>query len=707
MKQKLLKSFSLLILVLVFIPTFSQESLEEESQLFFGQTKIESASKYTQTLQEVPATVTIITSDTIEKMGFKTVADVLNFYSTSMATFYDRRYEFGITRGLFEFEDYNTRILVLVDGVIVNEPANNFAGLDRSLPIPLELVERIEIIYGPFGVLYGTSNLGGVINIVTKSPSSMPKFFSKLSYGSFNNKEITTGFRFKTSYKDIPFEGYFSASSYDCDGVKSGTQRIKLSPDYGPLNWDRTPIYGGAWEERADFERSPSLFGKLRFGELTLSGFWGYRKKGEPYAPWGDVYSDKNNFIKDELSQFNASFVHSFTPIFSISSKLSYEDYSYLENDTYADDSFFPNSIGYFWNDLMKARRVSFEASALFNFNTSKYIFGGFAKREKLFETIVDRSIPEGRNYFERGDSLTQRASAFYAMGEWRISKSIFSLSGNYVKYNYTDGELLYRGSFIYPFTDKTVLKVVAGQGLRVPSYYEYAYYDEISNLPNPTLKSEKSPSIEVSMIVEPSLTQSYTFSLFTQKVSDLITSVTITDPSQIEGNVIPNGANPSDYIGFTQYQNANKVYLKGASFSGKWYLKDGVSLYSNLSYQDVKKESNFSENKVRQNGSPRWTGNFGAIFESEKVYASFAFSYIGSFLTSEGHPIPTFNVSNSWDGRFHLGIKNFLTPKMKLTFTVINPFDSNGKVPLSPAFIPSLGKRNDRSAIVSLVYGF
>lgn len=695
MNQKWLRNFSLVFFFIVSLCIYSQETLDEESEGFFYGFKIESVSKYVQSLTEVPATMTVVTSDTILTMGFNTIAEVLNFYSMSMATFYDRRYEFGITRGLYAFEDYNTRFLVLVDGTIVNEPSNNFAGLDRSLPIPLELVERIEITYGPYGVLYGTSNLGGIINIVTKSPSSMQNFFGKLSLGSFKTRELKSGFKFSTSFKSIPLNGYFFASSYDSDGIIAGIKRGS----------DGLQNYGGSWEKRADFERSPSLFGKLNFGELTLTGFWGYRKKGEPYAPWGDVYGENSNWVKDEFSQLSASLVHSFSPSFSLSSKITYDDYSYLENDTYSYDIFFP--YGYFWSDSMKARRISAEASALLTLNNSKYLCGGYFKKEKLFEIITNKDLFSQQRYFERGDSLRQRAYALYALYEQKFSNDIVSIALNYVKYNYTDGEILYRASYIHPFSDKTVLKVVGGMGFRVPSYYEYAYFDDTTNLQNPTLKSEKSPSLEISLSFNPQLNQNYTFAIFKQNIKNLIDSVTIEDPSQIQGDVIPVGKDPLDYIGFFQYQNTNDIYLEGAAFSVRWNSFHNFSFYSNVSYQYATEKENHHKKRLR--GSPKWTFNLGTVYEDERFYTSFGLSYIGDFLTSDEYPIEPQKICNSLDGRFHFGIKNFLNKKMKLTFTIINPFKFNGKIPLAPSFVNRnrIGKRNDISAILSLSYGF
>lgn len=701
------------ILFLIFVLSFSNSLLAESNleETFFGGVKVESASKFSQSVGEIPAYVTIVTQETIEKMGFKTIADVLNFYSQSLATFYDRRYEFVVSRGFYEFEDYNTRFLVLVDGHILNEPANNSVGFDRSTPIPLELVERIEIIYGPFGVLYGTSNLQGMINIVTKKPSSMPKFFSKVSIGSFDTKEFVAGISFDANWGKFPVSGYFSASSYDSDGIRSGISRIKLSPSdpwFGPLNWDYSPIYGGSWGKRADFERAPSLFGKINIGDFTITSFWGYRKKGSPYAPWGAVYKDNNNLFKDERASVVGFYSKVFSPTFSITARCGYDDYTYFEKDTYADDTFFKGSPGYFWKDSMKTRRISLELSSLFNFDKAKYIFGGYYKREKLYENVFDEAIMGNSSYLERYDSVKQRASAFYTLGEWKIYReSTISLALNYVKYNYTKGKLIYRGSYIYPFSDKVLLKAVLGKGFRVPSYYEYGYSDSVSNLSNPILLSEDSPSYEVSLSIAPSLKQNYTISLFKQLVNDVILPVVIQDPSQIEGNVIPVGSNPNDFIGFIQYQNAEKEKINGISFGGRWFLSDYFNFYLNFTYSDTKEKEKGSYKYERELGSPKKLGNIGFLYENQKIYATFAISYIGDFLTDDGHREKPFKVSNSFDSRLNIGIKEFLHPNLRLNILVINPLNSYGKVPLSSAFIPSIGKRNDRSAIISLNYQF
>src|SRR6185503_18988715 len=120
----------------------------------------------------------------IELYGFRTRADVLNFASTGYFTHNDRRYDFAGGRGLFFFEDFNTRLLVMLNGHPLNEPWNNFGGVGREMAVPLELVDRVEIIYGPSSLLYGGYSLYGIVNVVTRNGESEAGGRVRLGAGS-------------------------------------------------------------------------------------------------------------------------------------------------------------------------------------------------------------------------------------------------------------------------------------------------------------------------------------------------------------------------------------------------------------------------------------------------------------------------------------------------------------------------------------------
>jgi iron complex outermembrane receptor protein len=120
-----------------------------------------------QEIRKIPANVTVITREEIEQSTAQTVIDVMrsevgvvvrDFYGTGKTASAD-------VRGFGETAPLNT--LVLVDGRRVNEI--DLSGVDWT-QIPLDQIERIEIVRGSGSVLYGDNAVGGVINIITKKP---------------------------------------------------------------------------------------------------------------------------------------------------------------------------------------------------------------------------------------------------------------------------------------------------------------------------------------------------------------------------------------------------------------------------------------------------------------------------------------------------------------------------------------------------------
>jgi outer membrane receptor for ferrienterochelin and colicin len=94
----------------------------DQKESYFQAQTIEGVSKRADAIADTPATVTVIDRDDIERYGFRTLADVLNFASVGSFTHNDRRYDFAGGRGLFFYEDFNTRILVMLNGHSMNEP---------------------------------------------------------------------------------------------------------------------------------------------------------------------------------------------------------------------------------------------------------------------------------------------------------------------------------------------------------------------------------------------------------------------------------------------------------------------------------------------------------------------------------------------------------------------------------------------------------
>ena len=185
----------------------------------------------------VPGKVIVITDEEIQKLGAKTIQEVLQ-YQTGVILYDSIGNEFQQTIDLRGFNGQPvTATSVFVDGVRVNEPDFNTTNFDL---IPVEDIERIEIMPGT-ATVFGRNALGGVINITTK--------------------------RGRT---DRPHFGF------NIGGSSFGRQKYSFSTD-GPLPLSNLDYYFGVRRDLTDGFRDAtggritSIFGKLgyKLGEMT------------------------------------------------------------------------------------------------------------------------------------------------------------------------------------------------------------------------------------------------------------------------------------------------------------------------------------------------------------------------------------------------------------------------------------------------------
>ena len=199
---------------------------------------------------KIPGNVTIIDRETIEKSGATSVPELIkreagiNFHSVSgieTMVGMDMR---GFARG------YDT--LVMVNGVRLNP--SDLATIDFSM-VPLEAIERIEIVRGPGSTLWGNNAVSGVVNIITRR--DFDGYFAKVGYkvGSWGNHEGTASGGYSNDWgrlfvsfgrKHADGERYnpyynFKSSSYDSlnfglSGAFTPTEIFELSVDFGYKN---------------------------------------------------------------------------------------------------------------------------------------------------------------------------------------------------------------------------------------------------------------------------------------------------------------------------------------------------------------------------------------------------------------------------------------------------------------------------------------
>lgn len=144
----------------------SQKDLTTASIEDLMSIEVTSASKKEQKLSQVPAAVFVITQGDIRRSGATNIPDLLRMVPGVEVSQLDANIWVIAIRG---FSDrFADKVLVLIDGRTVYTPTSSGVYWDQQ-DVPLEDIERIEVIRGPGGTIWGANAVNGVINITTKS----------------------------------------------------------------------------------------------------------------------------------------------------------------------------------------------------------------------------------------------------------------------------------------------------------------------------------------------------------------------------------------------------------------------------------------------------------------------------------------------------------------------------------------------------------
>ena len=127
----------------------SVSDANEDDALYFDSIpSVFGASKHEQKVTEAPATVSVITAEEIARYGYRNLAEILaslpGIYMTN-----DRNYGYVGIRGFSLPGDFNSRILILVDGQRYDDPIYMATGVLQDFPMDIDLIERVELIRGP------------------------------------------------------------------------------------------------------------------------------------------------------------------------------------------------------------------------------------------------------------------------------------------------------------------------------------------------------------------------------------------------------------------------------------------------------------------------------------------------------------------------------------------------------------------------------
>lgn len=283
-----LSTMALLLPVSFSLPAIAENTTPASPALGRIEQVLVTATRTEQTLDNTLALATIIPRDEIEAAGPVTLTELLQrkagieIRATGTA---------GQPSGVFMRGANGTHTLVLVDGMRVGSSTTGSTAFEH---IPLDLIERIEVVKGPLSGLYGSDAIGGVIQIFTRS-AGKPRLTAAAGAGSesatstnlgFSATEGKTALTFDAGYRDVkarsatnPAAGQYVYNS-DRDPYRSTHALLKLQHTL----WQGEVISLTAWQSkgRADFDsgsdpgarNAQTLSGAQLVSENRFAPYW-------------------------------------------------------------------------------------------------------------------------------------------------------------------------------------------------------------------------------------------------------------------------------------------------------------------------------------------------------------------------------------------------------------------------------------------------
>ncbi|TAL67260.1 MAG: hypothetical protein EPN82_14900 [Bacteroidetes bacterium] len=303
----------------IFSQTLEDSTETDKSLIEMLNSKIENdpkyektASKYIQSVLDAPASVSVITSDDIVRYGYKTLADALN----SVRGFYirnDRNYYYVGARGIELPASYNSLILMLLDGHIINDNIYWAPYIGNDFSLNMNVIDRIEIIRGPGAVLYGTSAVTAVINIITKNGNTLDGLEISGGTGSYHHNKAHISYG-NTIYDILDF---------------------KMSAQYGNIKGNDlyfkeydTDSTNHGWAVGLDGEEYYGIYSTLQYKGLKLSGFYSSSYKGIPTGAWEMLFNKLATSL-DVRSFLELKYETSISKDLNFMSRVYYDNYKY------------------------------------------------------------------------------------------------------------------------------------------------------------------------------------------------------------------------------------------------------------------------------------------------------------------------------------------------------------------------------------------
>jgi outer membrane receptor for ferrienterochelin and colicins len=633
------KSLLIIIVVLAASATFAWADEPRGKEITSLEDIVVTGTKTPHTLKDVPVETIVITREDIEKTNAQNAIDILKNIPGIDASVHDD--VFGTytwqakMRGLSFNNGYG---LILVDGQRVMGCGQSGgmgeygSGLNQ---IPVDMIEKIEVVKGPGSALYGSDAMAGVINIITKKSPKKATGNAGVSYGWYKIKEKSD----------------------------SGTI-TKPSDDGHSRNFSKNYVSFG--------DRISDRFGYLLHYNYDSAEDIGYDPiKSDRHSFMGKLDADLSEsidlYLKYEVSDYekaDSREEESYRVSAGIDFRPTDDHFFSLKGYTYVWDfthGYPTNKYGYKYGDVGYDQVEIQYTRYLSDWNA--LTLGGEVQTQGIDYVI--------HNYNDAGNETgivivneDVKTSSLYVQDEITLFEDFTIVAGlRYDDHSTFGSEVNPKLSLMYKFFEDTTFRASVGKAFKSPTirqlyydipYLHWGYYAQS----NPNLKPEK--AIGYSASIEQWLfDQSIMVNLgyFRNDVDDMV----ISEDTGTKYNGLP----------LKEYRNVEEAWIQGVEFMCRTYLSEEFAASLSYTYTDSENKETGKELTY----TPKHVFSILPSYELKKygVGTSATISYIGKQY-KDSNNTTQIDEHTVVDAKIY---KN-LYDKAKLSFEADNIFDSD-----------------------------
>jgi outer membrane receptor for ferrienterochelin and colicins len=640
-------------------PDLTDLSIEE-----LGKVEVYSASKFNQKVTEAPASISIVTAADIQRYGYQTFDAILRSI-TGFYVSYDRNYSYVGVRGFGLTGDYNSRILLLIDGHRLNDNIYGSSAIGTDFPISLDLIERIEVVRGPGSSLYGTNAFFAVINVITKRSRAFNGGQLSLEASSRQTYQgsATYGRQYNNGLDVLVSGSYMDSKGY----------RRLYFPEFD------SPENNNGIAEDADTDGSASVFANIAFHDLNVQLAVKSREKRFPTAAFGTTFNDRRAKTTDIGAYLDIKFERSFRQNWSMLARTF--------ADTYESDGSYPYSYTtgesqyYEINrDIVSGRWWGGEAQATRSFSGRNHLTVGTEWRYSFRGNQLNYDVPDYYLYLDSREKTSEFGT--YVQGEVSARDNLLLTAGiRYDHYSTFGSATNPRFGLVYSPWEKTTAKLLYGHAFRAPNLFELYYEDGYSSKANPELRPENIKTLE--LVLEQHFGRKFRAagSAYRYEVKDQITQ----------------GIDPSD--GLIVFGNRESVHAHGIEFELEG--KDLCGIDGRLSYA-VQRAVKFP-GKAALTNSPQHIAQLNLFMPlfGMRGGAGLEMRYMSSRKTLADQRIGGFLLAS------FTATYNKLLPNLDLSASIYNLFNRRYSDPGGSEHVSDALLQDGRSFRIKLGYSF